>query len=239
MKATRILIATGLVLGLGAAALAILPNLLFGDGVDYASVASIKKEASYQDPALLAAAFELPNAARYQSAGIEYQANGSFCGPTSVANALRSTGADPKIATQKQMLDGTNIETTFGVLLGGITLDQLADVAIARFPRAAEISLYRDLELDALRALLVKANDPAYRLIANFHRGPLFATGGGHHSPIAGYLADKDLVLVLDVNEKYKPWLVSSERLFRAIDTVDKSSGKKRGVLEIKLPGEQ
>jgi hypothetical protein len=36
---------------------------------------------------------------------------------------------------------------------------------------------------------------------------------------------------VLDVNEKFKPWLVKSERLFKAIDTAD--SGKKRGLLRI------
>ena len=40
-----------------------------------------------------------------------------------------------------------------------------------------------------------------------------------------------DLVLVLDVNESYRPWLVSPERLFEAVDTAD--SGKKRGLLHI------
>lgn len=36
---------------------------------------------------------------------------------------------------------------------------------------------------------------------------------------------------MLDVNDKFGPWLVSSERLFRAMDSVDSSSGKKRGLL--------
>jgi hypothetical protein len=57
--------------------------------------------------------------------------------------------------------------------------------------------------------------------------------GGGHHSPIAGYLADQDLVLVLDVNRKYGPWLVQSARLYDAMNTVDTGSGKKRGLLLI------
>ncbi|HEY6077173.1 MAG TPA: phytochelatin synthase family protein, partial [Polyangiaceae bacterium] len=69
------------------------------------------------------------------------------------------------------------------------------------------------------------------RYIVNFQRAPLFAQGVGHHSPIAGYLEPEDLVFVLDVNEKFKPWLVSSERLFKAVDTSD--GDKKRGLLRI------
>ena len=62
---------------------------------------------------------------------------------------------------------------------------------------------------------------------------PLFGRGGGHHSPIGGYLPDPDLVLVLDVNGSYKPWLVKSERLFEAMNTVDSSTGRKRGLIRI------
>src|SRR5205814_9068953 len=64
------------------------------------------------------------------------------------------------------------------------------------------------------RAHLRFANDTSRRYVVNFTRGPLFGMGGGHHSPIAGYLVNEDLVLVLDVNEKYGPWLVKSERLY-------------------------
>ena len=40
-------------------------------------------------------------------------------------------------------------------------------------------------------------------------------------------------MFVLDVNEKYKPWLVKTERLFAAMDTIDEGVGKKRGMLLI------
>jgi hypothetical protein len=69
--------------------------------------------------------------------------------------------------------------------------------------------------------------------VVNFTRGPLFGAGGGHHSPIAGYLVDEDLVLVLDVNEKYGPWLVKSARLYEAMNTLDTGAHKKRGLLLI------
>ena len=82
--------------------------------------------------------------------------------------------------------------------------------------------------------MLIYLNDPTRRYIINFTRGPLFGTGGGHHSPLAGYLSEEDLVFVLDVNKKYGPWLVKPERLYEAMNTVDRSAGKKRGLLLIR-----
>lgn len=78
---------------------------------------------------------------------------------------------------------------------------------------------------------LILVNDPGRRYIVNFHRGPLFGRGGGHFSPIAGYLPERDRVLVLDVNRNFKPWLVPSERLYAAMDTVDAATGERRGLL--------
>lgn len=69
--------------------------------------------------------------------------------------------------------------------------------------------------------------------MVNFTRGPLFGAGGGHHSPIAGYLVDEELVLVLDVNEKYRRWLVKSERLYDAMNTLETGAGEKRRLLLI------
>ncbi|TIP80973.1 MAG: hypothetical protein E5X63_29610, partial [Mesorhizobium sp.] len=65
--------------------------------------------------------------------------------------------------------------------------------------------------------------------IVNFTREKIFGTGAGHHSPIGGYLEAEDLVLVLDVNEAFKPWLIELERLFSAMDTIDGDGDKKRG----------
>jgi hypothetical protein len=73
----------------------------------------------------------------------------------------------------------------------------------------SNVTVLRDLDLAAFREHLRRANDPSRRYVVNFDRGVLFGTGAGHHSPIAGYLVDEDLVLVLDVNERYGPWLVS------------------------------
>jgi hypothetical protein len=223
----RALVAFALLVALGGGAVTLLPPLLFGDGVDYSQVASIEKDAVYQDPALLERAWQLPVAATYKP-GMEYQKNGSFCGPTSAVVVAHSLGAT---VDQGHILDGTQVKTTFGMVMGGVTLDELAEVARAKLGKAATI--VREIDLARFREELPHFNDPDRRYIVNFHRGPLFGRGGGHHSPIGGYLAAEDLVLVLDVNQKFKPWLVKSERLFKAIDTVDKQSQHKRGLLLI------
>ena len=196
----RILVATAAVVVLLGGAVVAVPPLLFSDGVDYSHAASIKRAAEYQDAALLARAWALPVAQVYAHDGVDYQSNGSFCGPTSAVNVLRSLG---QTADQAHILDGSGRKTTFGMLWGGITLDALAEVVRGKSGRP--VTVLRDLSLDEFRKELARSNDPAVRYIVNFHRGPLFATGGGHHSPIGGYLADRDLVLVVDVNKKYEP----------------------------------
>jgi hypothetical protein len=112
----------------------------------------------------------------------------------------------------------------------GLTLDEVAELVRRRGRKA---TVHRDLDLAAFRAQLKRTNDPSRRFLVNFHRGLLFRRGHGHHSPIAGYLEAEDLVFVLDVNGDFGPWLVSSERLFGAVDSIDESSGKKRGLIEI------
>jgi hypothetical protein len=188
-------------------------------------VPSIKNEATYQAPALLARAWQLPVAATYQQR-LFFQPNGSVCGPTSVANVLRSLGRES--ASVDSVLTGTG-ECWSGMCWMGLSLDELADVT--RHATGRKVSVLRNLTLAQFRDELRHTNDLERRYIVNFQRAPLFAQGGGHHSPIAGYLEPEDLVLVLDVNAKFKPWLVTSERLFKAVDTGD--AGKKRGLLRI------
>ncbi len=223
----KLLLAFAAVVLLLAGAAAVLPQLLFGDGVDYSRVASIKAKREYQDPALLQRAWALPVAQLYRP-GLDFQGNGSFCGPTSVVNLMRSLGLK---GDQQTVLNDAGIPTTLGRLPGGVTLDQLSGLATKRLGK--RVTLLRDLSLAAFRQEMQRANDPALRYIINFHRGPVFGQGGGHHSPVAGYLTQEDLVFVLDVNASYQPWLVDTARLYEAVDTVDPSSGKKRGLLRV------
>jgi hypothetical protein len=178
-----------------------------------------------QDTALLDRAFALPVAALY-GRNLHWQSNGSLCGPASLVNAFRSLGDDA--SDEGDVLAGSG-KCRIGLCFAGLTLDELAEVA--RLNPARTVSVLRDLSPDAFLQNLRLSNDPDRRVLINFSRKPIFGSGGGHHSPIGGYLEAEDLVLVLDVNEHYQPWLVSRASLYAAMDTLD--GDKKRGLLVI------
>ena len=75
----------------------------------------------------------------------------------------------------------------------GMTIEEVADLTRLYFNKD-QVHVLQDLDLNTFRKIIQSSNDPTKRILINFHRGPLFGTGGGHHSPIGGYLADEDLV---------------------------------------------
>ncbi len=176
-------------------------------------------------PELMERAWRLPVAATFNRQ-LSWQSNGSRCGPAAVANAYRSLGE--AASTEGKVLAGTGRCWT-GVCIMGLTLDELADVARANTSR--RITLLRDLSEEQFREHLRRSNDPGRRYIVNFSRERIFGAGVGHHSPIGGYLENEDLVLILDVNSDFQPWLVERTRLFAAVNTFD--GDKKRGLLLI------
>jgi hypothetical protein len=176
-------------------------------------------------PELIDRAWRLPVATTFKTE-ITWQSNSSRCGPASVANTFRSLGEQE--TTETQVLEGTGKCWT-GICFMGLTLDELADVARAKTRR--RITVLRNLTGEEFREHMKRSNDAGRRYIINFAREKIFGAGVGHFSPIGGYLEAEDLVFVLDVNERYKPWLIQRQRLFSAMDTVD--GDKKRGLLLI------
>src|SRR5689334_8136041 len=114
----RWLIGIGVFFALAGGAVVVVPPLLWGDGVDYSRVVSIKTTSEFQDPKLIERASALPVAQTYRN--LEFQKNGSFCGPTTAVNVMHSLNLP---ASQSTILDGSAIKTYFGVIPGGITLD--------------------------------------------------------------------------------------------------------------------
>ena len=192
---------------------------------------SIEFTPAYQSQALMTRAWALPVARLYGPQGYLFQRNPSACGPTTIADVLRSEGrpTDPDA-----VMEGSGVFQIFGILPGGLTLDQEAEILTRNSGKPTK--LLRDLSLQEFRAEMAKSNDASRRVIVNFTRSPLFGRGHGHFSPILGYLPDEDLVFVGDVNANYKPWLVPTPRLYEAQNTIDSSSHAKRGVLEIEAP---
>jgi hypothetical protein len=219
MKRELTIAAAGLVLliGLGLGA---------GTALQPAKVTPAEIQSSVtRTPELMARAWALPAAAAF-AGKLDSQTNSSSCGPASLANVFRSLG-EPT-TTEQAVLAGTRKCMT-GMCLMGLTLDDVADMARAHTKRS--VTVLRDLTPEAFREHLLKSNDGSRRYVVNFARKSIFGGGPGHHSPIGGYLEDKDLVFVLDVNAEYGPWLIERPRLFAAIDTLD--GEKKRGLLLI------
>ena len=189
---------------------------------------SIERLPGYHDPALLRRAWGLPVARRYGPAGYQFQRNPSVCGPTSIADLLRS---EHRPGDPAHVMDGTGIRSWFGVLPGGLTLDQ--EAAALRLRTGRPVLVERGLSLARFRAALRDSNAPGRRAIVNFTRAALFGRGHGHFSPVLGYLPDRDLVFVGDVNADYRPWLAPTARLWAAANQIDPATGKPRGLLEV------
>ncbi|KAB1074470.1 phytochelatin synthase family protein [Methylobacterium planeticum] len=178
-----------------------------------------------REPAALERAWRLPAASAF-GGWVTWQSNPSLCGPASLANVLRSLG-EPA-GTEAAVLAGTG-RCWSGFCILGLTLEELAEIARARTRRS--VSVLRDLTAEQFRAHLRLSNRADRRYIVNFRRAEIFGAGAGHHAPIGGYLEPDDLVLVLDVNERYRPWLIERSRLYAAMNTLD--GDRRRGLLLI------
>lgn len=86
---------------------------------------------------------------------------------------------------------------------------------------------------NALRSLLKKAlGDDGQYVLVNYLRAKLGQVGGGHWSVLAAYDAQSDKVLILDVAKyKYPPVWISIATLYQAINTLDTTSNKTRGLV--------
>ena len=89
------------------------------------------------------------------------------------------------------------------------------------------------LAIESFRKVVrdVCASGDAMRfLVLNFSRKALGQTGDGHFSPIGGYHASKDLILVMDVARfKYPPYWVPLTDLWDAMIELDASTQCGRG----------
>lgn len=71
-------------------------------------------------------------------------------------------------------------------------------------------------------------------IVVNFDRKELQQTGSGHFSPIGGYHAARDLVLILDVARfKYPPFWVPLTHLWSSMAKIDEQTGEPRGYFVI------
>lgn len=162
------------------------------------------------------------------------QAEPAFCGLGSLVVALNALAIDPGRSWKgpwrwfsEDLLDCcVSLEE---VRRRGLDLDEVT--CLARCNGAA-VELHRPetSDLATWRESLNAAARGDGVVIASYNRSDLDQTGAGHFSPIGGYHAAQDLVLVLDVARfKYPPHWIPAERLWRAMHAIDPTTGRSRG----------
>lgn len=176
------------------------------------------------------------------------QKNQSYCGVASAITVLNSLPVkkpvDPAYAPYAYFTQANFFTRAVDKVINaktvrkqGMTREQMAH-ALTRLGVRTRTLSGGSLTDGSLRTLLKSALGADGRFVlANYYRGTLGQVGGGHWSALAAYDARSDRVLILDVARyKYPPVWVPLDALRRALDTLDTTSGKKRGLVIVSMP---
>jgi len=212
-----------------------------------------------QDPALLKQAWD---ASPFKEAFVFYQPREGYCAHATVNTFLQSLPLPPSSS-----LSGTPIlepplryclalpklprPYSLSSLFRFITtqIDGIAGGAI----RQVEL-IPGTMSVEDFQAVIQDANRADVRILANFHRLPLFFADrptwkrymkvfAGHWSPVGAYIAPTPTngvgphgaLLLIDVNQSYGSYIVDVERLWEAVCTRDFGTEQFRGLLRITL----
>eukprot|EP00435_Cladocopium_sp_Y103_P069079 s364_g32.t1 len=175
------------------------------------------------------------------------QGEPAYCGLGTLAMVLNALGVDPKRVWKgpwrwfsEQLLDCC--EPLEVVKERGITFSKVACLARCN---GAHVDAQRadsdDATLEAFRKAVMRtceseAEEENFQvMIVSYSRKALGQTGDGHYSPIGGYHAETDQVLILDVARfKYPPHWVPLTTLWSAMRYVDAETGRSRGYMVLK-----
>lgn len=118
----------------------------------------------------------------------------------------------------------------------GISLSEFICLARCNGVLTDDVRADARLSLDAFRGIVKRSCATSNEIVVlNYSRKVLGQTGDGHFSPIGGYHAESDMVLLLDVARfKYPPHWVRLPLVFEAMQKVDESIGLPRGLVVLK-----
>ncbi|KAL2932961.1 Glutathione gamma-glutamylcysteinyltransferase 1 [Bienertia sinuspersici] len=163
------------------------------------------------------------------------QSEPAYCGLATLAMVLNALAIDPgrKWKGPWRWFDDNMLdccEPLEKVKVNGISFSKVACLAHCN---GAEVEAFRANEstIDNFRNYLVSCTSSEnFHMIVSYHRAYLKQTGSGHFSPIGGYHAGKDMVLILDVARfKYPPHWVPLTLLWDAMNTIDEATRIYRG----------
>lgn len=183
------------------------------------------------------------------------QETGGSCSVASVQMVINAARfqkpltSDDELATHKALLTKVKPDMwskAVGEGGHGVELDQLGPIVEEAFKAYGMQAKAEVVHLDAkdpkaakkLHETLV-ANEKSDQdfMIINFIQGVYTGDAeAGHIAPIAAYDAKTKKVLVMDPDRQwYEPYWVKEEVLFKGMATADKTSGKNRGFVYVKI----
>jgi glutathione gamma-glutamylcysteinyltransferase len=162
------------------------------------------------------------------------QSEPTFCGLGSLVVALNALAIDPERSWKgpwrwfsEELLDCCS--PLAAVRERGLDMEEF--VCLARC-NGADVELHRAdaSSFQRWRAALASAASGEAVVIAAYDRAAIGQTGGGHYSPLGGYHATKNLVLMLDVARfKYPAHWMDANRLWQAMQRIDPATNQARG----------
>ncbi len=187
---------------------------------------------SAQGQALLAQALRADHEVLRKT--LQSQARRSFCGVASSATVISAVKG--RRLEQEQYFTGavTAHRSRCKTLIGGMTLEDLAQGLRAHGLHATAVHA-ANTDVRAFQAEVARnlASEGDY-LLVNYQRTVLNEVGGGHISPLAAFDPVSQRVLLLDTaTYKYGARWVPLQDLFSAMQTIDSDSGRSRGWVRI------
>lgn len=169
------------------------------------------------------------------------QAEPAFCGLATLAMCLNALQIDPGRLWKgpwrwfsEELFDCC---TSLSVAKEkGISLSEFVCLARCNGVLTDDIRATSDFSLDQFRSIVKQSCATSSEIVVlNYSRKVLGQTGDGHFSPIGGYHAERDMVLLLDVARfKYPPHWVHLSLVYEAMQRVDESIGLPRGLVVLK-----
>lgn len=177
------------------------------------------------------------------------QVEPTYCGISSLVMVLNALQVDPKRLWKGVWRwfseDVADCCQQLGhIHQSGLTLAELATLARCNGLDASAVhasALPQDLAAFRSQVLRVSSaplgnSSMQEAVVASYSRAVLGQTGDGHFSPLGGYHAAKDLVLLLDVARfKYPPHWVPLPLLWQAMQAIDSDTGLSRGYLHLQV----
>ena len=161
----------------------------------------------------------------------------SYCGVASSVSVLNALGVETD--QYDFFIEGTEqVRPWNKVMFGGMALTDLAGLLAEH---GVQVSIHHadQFSLNEFRAA-VKSNLKTEHdyLIVNYQREVLTQGKVGHISPLSAYDHESDSVLIMDTAaHKYPPTWVPLKLLYAAMKTIDSSSEKMRGFVEVSKRG--